>query len=216
MRIPKRDYWTERGFSSREEWLNSRMEKYREKTSKSCLKCQCSCWGNRVYCSNKCTVMDSIEEKENGCWEWKKGKNHSGYGIFKNLDDRNQKSGNKMRVILAHRASYIIHKGEIPEGKFVCHSCDNRACCNPDHLWVGTPKQNAVDALKKGRLSVENLTFRLTKGGKSPSSKLENHIPSIRERIEKNERIAEIAESYGVTAQAIYSIKNRKTWGDIS
>lgn len=212
MRTPKRDYWTERGFSSREEWCQSRMQKYREKTSKPCLSCGESCWGNRVYCSNKCTVLDSIVKEENGCWEWIKGKNPAGYGVFKNLDERNQKPGNKMRAMLAHRASYILHKGEIPEGKFVCHSCDNRACCNPDHLWLGTHKENAVDALKKNRLYLNGLTYKLKKGGKSPSAKLEPYLKDIRERIEKKERIAEIAESYGVTPQAIYSIRDGKTW----
>ncbi len=212
MRIPKRDYWIERGFSSRKEWLNSRMENYRNKTSKPCIYCFESCWGNRIYCSNKCTVLDSIEKKDNACWEWTKGKNPAGYGVFKNLDDRSQKPGNKMRLILAHRASYILHKGEIPEGKLVCHSCDNRSCCNPDHLWLGSPKDNARDALKKGRLNTQGLTYQLKKGCKSPSSKLEPHILEIRQRILNNERIAEIAESYHVTPQAIYSIKHGKTW----
>jgi len=212
MRIPKRDYWTERGFSTRQKWLDYRMEIYRKKTSKPCLNCSCECWGNRVYCSNKCTVISSIEKKSNGCWEWIKAKNPSGYGIFKNLDDRNQSIGNKMRIILSHRASYIIHKGEIPKGKFVCHSCDNRSCCNPDHLWIGSPKDNARDALKKGRLHLDGLTFQLKKGCKSPAAKLESHISEIRKRIANSERIVEIAESYQVSPQAIYSIKHGKTW----
>lgn len=213
MRMPKRDYWTERGFSSRQEWLDARTEKYRKTTSKKCLHCESTCWGNRVCCSNRCMVLDSVEINKDGCWEWTKGKNPAGYGIFKNLDDRNQKPGNKMRGLLAHRASYTMYKGEIPEGKFVCHTCDNRACCNPDHLFLGTPKDNARDALRKGRLAVENLTYRPPKG-KSFNAKLESHIGEIRERIAKGERIVEIAESYEVTPQAIYSIKHGKTWGN--
>jgi hypothetical protein len=214
MRKPKRDYWTERGFASREEWCKSRMQKYREKTSKPCLNCGESCWGNRVYCSNKCTVLDSIEKKDNGCWEWVKYKNPAGYGYFKNLDDRTQNIGNRMRGILAHRVSYEIHKGEIPEGKFVCHRCDNRACCNPDHLWLGSPKDNARDALRKGRLAVENLTYRPPKG-KSINAKLSREqVIEIKKRIEKNDRIIEIAEDYNVNPQCIYFIKNGKTWRD--
>ena len=212
MRIWKEDWWSRRGFSSREEWTKWRTQQYRIKTSKPCLQCEESCWGNRVYCSNKCTILDNIVKKENGCWEWIKSKNPGGYGIFKNLDDRTQKPGNKMRVMLAHRASYIMHKGEIPEGKFVCHACDNRSCCNPDHLWLGSPKDNARDALKKDRLHLKGLTYRLEKDGKSPASKLEPFLNEIRTRIDNNERIAEIAESYQVTPQAIYSIKNGKTW----
>lgn len=212
MRIPKRDYWTERGFSSRQEWLDVRTQKYREATSKKCLHCESLCWGNRVCCSNKCMVLDSIKICETGCWEWTKGKNPSGYGIFKNLDDRTQRPGNKMRSLLAHRASYIMHKGEIPADKFVCHSCDNRACVNPDHLWLGSHKDNARDALGKGRLYLKGLTYQLKKGGKSPAAKLERYLDEIRNRIASGERIAEIAESYEVTPQAIYSIKHGKTW----
>jgi hypothetical protein len=215
MRTPKQDYWTRAGFPSRQDWLNSRMEKYREKTAKPCLKCGVLCWGNRIYCSNRCTILANIEKKDSGCWEWKGSKNWSGYGIFKNLDDRTQNPGNRMRNLLAHRASYILHKGEISEGKFVCHTCDNRACINPKHLFLGTPKQNARDALKKGRLYLDGLTYQLKPGCKSPASKLEKHIPEIRKRIESGERIAEIAESYEVTPQAIYSIKKRKTWGSV-
>jgi hypothetical protein len=215
MRKPKRDYWTERGFNSRQEWLNSRMEQYRKKTSKPCLHCAESCWGNRVYCSNKCTVLDGIEKTKSGCWEWIKSKNPAGYGIFKNLDDRTQKPGNKMRGMLAHRASYILHKGKIPDGKFVCHSCDNRACCNPDHLFLGSAKDNARDALRKGKLAVHNLTYRPPKG-KSFNAKLTiSDVEEIKRRISENHRVVEIAEDYFVTPQCIYSIKHGKTWREV-
>lgn len=80
------------------------------------------------------------------CWEWIGGR-MSGtaphrYGAFR-MDG--------YRPAMAHRCSYIIFKGEIPAGLFICHSCDNASCVNPDHLFVGTAKDNASDCWKKGR-----------------------------------------------------------------
>ena len=80
-------------------------------------------------------------ENENGCWIWSGNKTAHGYG--------------KMCVngvgTAAHRYSYSVHKGPIPDGMFVCHTCDTPSCVNPDHLFVGTPKDNYDDMMKKGR-----------------------------------------------------------------
>ena len=78
------------------------------------------------------------------CWEWTAATNNIGYGMFR-FDNY------KMRT--AHRVSYELHKGPIPQGKVVCHTCDNPKCVNPDHLWVGTLKDNAQDMVNKGRVA---------------------------------------------------------------
>jgi len=75
------------------------------------------------------------------CWEWSAYRMPNGYGKFK----FNDKEG------LAHRASWEIHFGPIPEGLFVCHHCDNPGCVRPDHLFLGTPQDNVDDMYAKGR-----------------------------------------------------------------
>src|SRR6266566_4592797 len=75
-------------------------------------------------------------EKTNYCWNWKGSKDVSGYGEF----------GSRM----AHRYSWTLHFGEIPRGMCICHACDNPACVNPNHLWLGTPQANTKDRDVKG------------------------------------------------------------------
>ena len=77
------------------------------------------------------------------CWIWDFSLSRSGYGNF-------QWDGKRRR---AHRISYQIVYGEISEDVFVCHKCDNPSCVNPQHLFLGSPKENTHDMISKGRLN---------------------------------------------------------------
>ncbi len=84
--------------------------------------------------------------KTDYCWLWT-GVLKEGYGVC----------GSKIEnTNLAHRVSWILKNGSIPEGLFVCHRCDNPPCVNPDHLFLGTNRDNMRDAVSKGRIGVLN------------------------------------------------------------
>lgn len=108
----------------------------------------------RKFCSAECRVeshnskiisgfWDMLDKSSrSGCWEWTSTKTTKGYGKF----------SFKNKSVRAHRHAYEIAKGPIPEGMFVLHSCDNRLCCNPDHLRIGTALDNFEDAMSRGRM----------------------------------------------------------------
>jgi hypothetical protein len=96
-------------------------------------------------------IKQYIVVNDDGCWIWQRAKTKFGYG---NYNVYNEDGSYKNYYV--HRVVYEIYKGKIAKGLFVCHSCDVPSCCNPEHLWIGTPKQNTVDAMNKGRLNPES------------------------------------------------------------
>lgn len=145
-----------------------------KKREKYCLECNClfterysdsnKQWDSREYCSMKCNngsksrFTDIYKRMERfqvfsvgGCWAWSGSKDGKGYGVI------SSRNGSKSSPEKAHRVSYEKNFGSIPFGMLVCHKCDNPECTNPDHLFIGTQKDNMQDCSKKGRLNPESL-----------------------------------------------------------
>ena len=148
--------------------------------------------------------LSKIDKKENGCWIWTGAKDGSGYGQV------------RLRrlyftLLTTHRVSYRHFKGEIPKGMFVCHSCDQRDCVNPNHLFLGTHQDNMNDMVNKGRSKHLDVI-----GVKNPNSTLtEEDVHKIIKMLptHSNKKIAEI---FNVTHSMISCIRRGKSWTHIT
>lgn len=137
-----------------------------------------------------------------GCWEWAGAKNSNGYGNFY-WDGKYQ---------AAHRVSFKIHTGDIPKGIFVCHACDNPACVNPSHLFLGTPLDNTTDMISKGRGGPAS-----KKGSGHLNAKLtDDDVRQIRRMRAQGMFLKVIGEKFGITEGNVSYIASRKSWPHIA
>jgi len=137
-------------------------------------------------------------DKSGDCWLWTATKDKDNYGKFRY-------SSNKKKLdIRAHRYSYELHNGPIKDNLFVCHTCDNPTCVNPDHLFLGTVIDNAHDCVNKGRIIC---------GEKSYLSKLTDaQAIEIKEKYANGYTLNKLSQEYGVRVNAIRELVNEITW----
>lgn len=134
-----------------------------------------------------------------GCWEWNGHRNAKGYGHISVV-------GN---LVLAHRHAWALTHGPIPEGMFCLHHCDNPPCVRPDHLYIGTKKDNARDRSLRGRGCD-------SRGELHPSAKLSAaQVREIRVRRASGERTSRVAKDYSVSPQLVSAIHYRRIWRHI-
>jgi hypothetical protein len=156
------------------------------------------------------------------CWEWRGARNSSGYGSF----------GVKRQIVSAHRVASAL-AGRDPTKWHVCHTCDNRACVNPSHLFLGTHSDNMADKVEKGRqakgatLSAlvrqsaargDNHPFRIdpsraVRGEQSGMAKLtDDQVRAIRSDRRPSRHIA---KDYGVGKSTINCVRSGAAWGHV-
>lgn len=141
--------------------------------------------------------------KTDTCWIWNGSSSKQGYGRF-------QIDGKGGPHLLAHRFSYTMHNGDIPDGMVVMHKCDNPSCVNPDHLGIGTYKDNMADMRAKGRDRPTGV-----KGEENPRSKLTEEIVRF---IRANPQMGhkEIADMHGLSPNAIRGVRIGRTWRHVT
>lgn len=153
---------------------------------------------------NKDGPIPSHKPELGQCWQWL-GKTHErgGYGYFQfGLRDVSGKS--VITSWVAHRYSWFLNFGEIPEGLLVLHKCDNRLCCRPDHLWLGTALDNARDMINKERG---------LRGEKHPKNKISrSHARRIKEMLKSGLQPTAISQELKISRNIVANIKQGRAW----
>jgi hypothetical protein len=140
-----------------------------------------------------------ILDPETGCWEWTAAKMGRGYGFIKVPGTRTQ--------VGAHRLSYLIHEGIIPDGMSVCHVCDNPGCVRPTHLFLGSTKDNLQDMKQKGRHLY---------GDRNSVSKLDDDkVRRIHQLSSKGVSQGRIGKLFGISQGTVFKILHGERWEHI-
>lgn len=152
-----------------------------------------------------------------GCWPWTGLRDPRGYGRA-TVKGKSYRTGRASRVMLEAKLGHPL--GDL----LACHTCDNPPCVNPDHLYAGTPTDNARDALDRGRMAVGPRHWRHTAanvgqlvGSRHPRAKLvEADIVAIRNRVAAGERRSDVAKDFGITVDNVHRIVLRYSWRHVA
>jgi hypothetical protein len=146
----------------------------------------------------------------NGCWLWMAGTRYGGYGVIGS-------GGHFGTMRAAHRVSWELHRGPIPEGLLVLHRCDTPLCVRPSHLFLGTQNDNITDCIRKGR-KVNNYNFPKYRGADAPWSKLTiKDVLWLRRSVGRNGLTQEAAaRKLGICQTQVSRILRRKRWAYLS
>jgi hypothetical protein len=131
-------------------------------------------------------------EADTGCLVWRGARTANGYGGITFLG----------KTYMVHRLAWLAHQGPIPSDLRICHTCDNRLCLEPSHLFLGTPQQNTIDMIRKGRGRVFGGRERLDEG----------KVASIKRRLRAGESVSTLAAEMSVSINTIGDIKRGRTW----
>lgn len=175
-------------------------------------------------CSHQCATSARVkpaserfwglfDRADIGCWVWRRNHTAAGYGQLRS-------GGKGEPVLYAHRLSWEIHFGPIPDGLFVCHHCDNPPCVRPDHLFLGTQADNVRDKIAKGRQPRGDAHYsrrtpdRVRRGDLHPLARLTaSQVRSIRsEHAAGGITMKALSRRYGVNPSVISVIIARKSW----
>jgi hypothetical protein len=168
------------------------------------------------FCSKECRKFENFSKdqkleilkisfekdviRKEQCWDWKGAKHEDGYSKLS--------ISYKIGIQSGHGASYIIHIGEIPKGMVIRHKCHNPVCTNPNHLEIGTIKENIRDSVDAGRNA---------RGSRNNKAKLkENDVINIQRMIEEKITNEEIAKNYNVSKSTIECIKYKRSWKHVN
>ena len=156
-------------------------------------------YGDPAASAARATLMDRFNAKyrvsEDGCWLWQATRDAKGYGHIGVAAAKSRK---------AHRVSYELHVGPIPEGMQVCHKCDTPSCVNPGHLFIGTAMENMADRDAKGRGA---------RGERSGVAVLTDDLASYIRSSTLSERA--LATELGVHRGTINAVRSGRTWGHV-